>query len=75
MVQCSILPVPEFTEGIIYMMPANSDMEYPPGTYAIFRECASGYQQTSGSSFRQCNDDGSWSGTQAVCSGELVHKY
>ena len=63
---CPVLPVPEFSGGITYTMPANSDMEYPPGTVAIFHECASGYQVTAGLTFRQCNDDGSWSGTQAV---------
>lgn len=51
--------------------PANGHVEFPGGTLvgaaAIFT-CDQGYYQTAGIAFRICQADGTWDGTDVVCS-------
>ena len=47
-----------------------ADPDYPIDTYAIY-VCGPEYTLV-GDVFRVCSEDGTWSGTEAVCEGEYV---
>lgn len=37
--------------------------------------CLTGYRLTHGDSFRECRNDGTWTGHQPKCEGKIIHLY
>ena len=66
-VLCPILPEPDYSD-VTYTTSSNTG--YTVGTIAIFL-CRHNYWLKSGNLFRTCSSNGTWTGTQAICAGEV----
>lgn len=55
--------------------PPNADVQHPNGpeyqSTAVYT-CDNGYERSSGNLERTCEADGTWSGSEPVCSGETL---
>ena len=55
--------------------PPNADVRHPIGTEyqsTALYTCDSGYERGSGDLARTCGADGTWSGSEPVCAGEIA---
>lgn len=66
--QCPVLELPK--HGFFFSGYCKS----VPGSLCGFG-CLSGYRLVNGDSFRECRQDGTWSGREPQCEGKIITNY